>query len=713
MKVFKFFLILLIFVPSFYIKIENKIFDDIGNGIWVHIDIFEKSSNSEINSLCKFLFNRKIKNVFILAKDLNGELLYKKYEKTLFKTINILKSYNIRIHYYLPIGYDMKFLKENPLEVSYHSPDNENFNPYPDRELKVVNLNSKKYLNYIKTVIKELVYYYDADGIQLDYIRYPNVYYGYDDWVKNEYKKRGGNWEKIMNIFRKGENIFNLFDQNDRDVILLSLIRSEVITNFTSEIKNFISSISKDLLFSITLIQSGSSFLSYKEGGKDSFPYGFLNFGQDYKNLSNLCDFVSPLAYHKNYEKDIEWVRQIIKNTKKRVNSKILCGIQANDSNENLEKIIKITEEENVNFSIFRLGIFIPIEINIKSFDTLKYKVKFIPLYAFYENKSPNFVQIKIPQLNILKSIKLNEEFYFSSEKSFVEIFINTSYFLTDKSSFYLFNTIKFKIGETNYYLDGIKKSSDAKTFILNGRTMVPVRVIGESFGYDVFWKDGEVELKKKNIEIKLFINENRILINGLDFYIDSSPILKDGRTYLPLRYVAEALNLIVSWIENEKIVIIEGFIDSHDFDVVVYKENEKDIIREIVFNRSNKVLFPNNFNFENLINLEREFILRGVKILLFYDKNLEKNINKLNSYYGFLFIDDEYAFIINQNYKKKVFDSRKYLPKDALLNFADFRFKEKDEYFILISEYFYIDIFKPYISKDSLFKGFILIENS
>lgn len=331
--------------------------NDIGNGIWIHINTFSNSSQKEVIDLCKFLLNRNIKNVFILAKDINGELLYKKYENTLLNIVDIFKKYQIRVHYYIPIGYDPKFLKENPSEASIHSPDKNNPFTYPDKELKVVNLNSKKYINYIKTIVKELIYYYDADGIQLDYIRYPNVYYGYDDYVKNNFISRGGNWNRILEIFIKNIDIFTLYDNKDKDVILLADIRSEVITNFSNEIKSFISSISKEILFSVTLIQSGSSFLSYREGGKDSFPYGFLHFGQDYKKLSEISDFVSPLAYHKNYEKDIEWVREIIKNTKKKVSSKILCGIQANDTHENLEKLIKICEEERVNFSLFRLGI--------------------------------------------------------------------------------------------------------------------------------------------------------------------------------------------------------------------------------------------------------------------------------------------------------------------------------------------------------------------
>lgn len=60
-----------------------------------------------------------------------------------------------------------------------------------------------------------------------------------------------------------------------------------------------------------------------------------------------------------------------------------------------------------------------------------------------------------------------------------------------------------------------------------------------------------------------------------------------------------------------------------------------------------------------------------------------------------------------------EVFDSSKLFPKEALLNFADFRFKEKGDFYIFIYDRYYIELFKPYIEKDANFMGFILKENS
>lgn len=709
-------LVVLIFIILnsyiFYEKKELLIASNLslGNGIWAHITTFQKLSDSKINELIKFLVERDIKNIFFLAKYVDGELLYKKYKDTLLKIVKNFKSYGINVHFYIPIAYDPLFLKNNPKEVSYLSPDSKNLNPYQDPELKVVSLCSDKYLNYIKNIIKELIYDFDADGIQLDYIRYPNVNYGYDDNVKKRFLELGGNWEKILNIFRKGQNIFELYDQNDKDVLLLAKVRSEFVTKFVGEIKSFISSISSRILFSVTLIQSGSSFLSYKEGGIDSFPYGFLHFGQNYTDISNFCDFVCPLAYHKNYNKSVNWIREIIENTKKKVNSKILCGIGVNDINENIEKAIKICKEEGVNFNLFRLGTFIPININFESIDVLNYSINFYPLKEFYEYQIKNDeFEIKLEKINLVKKIKLDSPFYFKSDRSNLNIYLNgENPVILSIQTLKTFSSLKMRIGEKYIYFDGVKNEIDTSIFTYNGRTMVPVRFIAESFGFDVFWNNGEVVLKNLKNEIRLFIGKNEIEINGKKIKIDSSPVIKDGRTFLPIRYISEALNLIVSWDGVKKEVTVEGYINEDEKKIVLGLNSKVNLIRKLVFYSSKKVYFvDSNLDF-NISNLENEFLLRGIKVWLnFNDINIKNSSLVLDK---FIIMSDKGSYVTDGEKIFNIFDTKNDF---SLTKFVEFRFKEKGEYYILINDSFYIKLLSPYIEKDNLFSGFILIENS
>ncbi|HON83587.1 MAG TPA: hypothetical protein PLI22_05565, partial [Caldisericia bacterium] len=187
-KLFRIFLLLILIFNIFFVSYDKEVlnsesYSDIGNGVWVHIETFQNVSDSEIIDLVKFFVERDIKNVFFLAKYVDGELLYKKYKDSLIRIVKIFKNYGINVHFYIPISYDPLYLKNNPQEATFLSPNKNNNNPYRDPELKVVSLGSDKYLNYIKNIVKELIYDFDADGIQLDYIRYPNINYGYEDKV--------------------------------------------------------------------------------------------------------------------------------------------------------------------------------------------------------------------------------------------------------------------------------------------------------------------------------------------------------------------------------------------------------------------------------------------------------------------------------------------------------------------------------------------------
>lgn len=77
-------------------------------------------------------------------------------------------------------------------------------------------------------------------------------------------------------------------------------------------------------------------------------------------------------------------------------------------------------------------------------------------------------------------------------------------------------------------------------------RTIIPVRIISERLGHDVEWN----ELTEKVIidgEISITIGEKIVKTSKGEITMDTKAILKDGRTYVPLRFVVEALGYEVS----------------------------------------------------------------------------------------------------------------------------------------------------------------------
>jgi hypothetical protein len=265
------------------------------------------------------------------------------------------------------------------------------------------------------------------------------------------------------------------------------------------------------------------------------------------------------------------------------------------------------------------------------------------------------------------------------------------------------------KINENIIYFEGEKKEIDTSIFIYNGRTMVPVRFIAENFGFEVLWKDGEVILKNDINEIKLYIDKNEIVVNGNIIKIDSSPLLKNGRTFLPIRYIGEALNLIVSWNEQKKEVTIEGYINEEARKIIVGLNSNSDFLRKSILYSSKRIYFLDSLSKEQILNFENQFLLRGIKIWLSYndDNNINYNSPIIEN---FIYISDNRSYVIKNENIFNIFDAKKDFD---LMKFVDFRFKEKNKYYILIDKPFYIKLLSPFVEKDSNFSGFILIENN
>ncbi|MBP1977333.1 hypothetical protein J2Z47_005604 [Cohnella thailandensis] len=75
---------------------------------------------------------------------------------------------------------------------------------------------------------------------------------------------------------------------------------------------------------------------------------------------------------------------------------------------------------------------------------------------------------------------------------------------------------------------------------------------------------DSAVVLTKSNVEVILQLNSNKAVINGKTVLFDAKPYLKNNRTMVPLRFIAEAFGCDVSYSNNAvtvetKPLIIDG----------------------------------------------------------------------------------------------------------------------------------------------------------
>ena len=117
---------------------------------------------------------------------------------------------------------------------------------------------------------------------------------------------------------------------------------------------------------------------------------------------------------------------------------------------------------------------------------------------------------------------------------------------------------------------------------IIDSRTLVPVRFIAEKFGVQVNWeeKTGTVILNTDEKEVKITLNQKEIFINGESLLSDTPALVIEGRTMLPLRIFCErVLGKKVFWDESGLIVITDEELlsdsDKEIIDKLIDKINE------------------------------------------------------------------------------------------------------------------------------------------
>ena len=122
---------------------------------------------------------------------------------------------------------------------------------------------------------------------------------------------------------------------------------------------------------------------------------------------------------------------------------------------------------------------------------------------------------------------------------------------------------IKLTIGNSKIKINDKSKNIDnlgTVPYIKNGRTLLPVRAVFEAMGGNVGW-DGTnqvVTLELDNTTLFLKIGSNTAWDNKGEFYsMDVGPVVNNGRTMLPIRFVVEYFNGDVDWDNSTETVTI------------------------------------------------------------------------------------------------------------------------------------------------------------
>ncbi|MEW6172890.1 MAG: stalk domain-containing protein [Bacillota bacterium] len=116
---------------------------------------------------------------------------------------------------------------------------------------------------------------------------------------------------------------------------------------------------------------------------------------------------------------------------------------------------------------------------------------------------------------------------------------------------------IRFTVGRAGYSVrtgeNARNENADAAPLIFSGRTYVPVRYLALGLGVaakDILWDPvrNTVTLSLPGISVEMTVGEKHGAVNGQPRELEVAPLLKDGRVFLPARFVAEAFGYSVNW---------------------------------------------------------------------------------------------------------------------------------------------------------------------
>lgn len=112
-----------------------------------------------------------------------------------------------------------------------------------------------------------------------------------------------------------------------------------------------------------------------------------------------------------------------------------------------------------------------------------------------------------------------------------------------------------FTLNKNTYSVNGTSQTMDVSPVSIEGRTMLPVRFVGDPLGAVSMWDGTErkVTVTLDSTKIELWIGSSTALINGISTQIDPDnpnvkPLIINSRTMVPMRFITEKLGCGVEW---------------------------------------------------------------------------------------------------------------------------------------------------------------------
>jgi hypothetical protein len=161
------------------------------------------------------------------------------------------------------------------------------------------------------------------------------------------------------------------------------------------------------------------------------------------------------------------------------------------------------------------------------------------------------------------------------------------------------FVDMEFQIDSKKFISKKVSTNLDTAPEIKNNITMLPFRAFLEELGYLIEWNDKTklITASDGKNTIKLTINSKTAYVNGEKLTMSNAPYIKNGRTLIPLRFVAENSGANVEWIAETRTIKVSRLGEYNTGSVLFYDQTNrsKDKRNAYIYDGKSVVKIPLN----------------------------------------------------------------------------------------------------------------------
>lgn len=108
-------------------------------------------------------------------------------------------------------------------------------------------------------------------------------------------------------------------------------------------------------------------------------------------------------------------------------------------------------------------------------------------------------------------------------------------------------------------FVEGKELSFDVKPQSINSRVMVPLGVIFEEFGLNVQWNQAQKTITASNSDINIVfkLGSKTAIINSVEQMMDAPAMAVNGKTMIPLRFLSQSMGYNIVWNSSSNIILL------------------------------------------------------------------------------------------------------------------------------------------------------------